>query len=154
MKRATILLASRGDANKETTKGASTVAWHRSFSSSSLKKIFDQVRGFRCRIHSSPDFLPRSCPCVASSHFCLDNLSPIVTLSSTPSSPSSDPDHNYPSETLECRNQIIQHLTEKAIVRSINPRNSRRPSSPRPTVRCFRPGRLPSPEVVKDLPNN
>lgn len=80
MNRATILLASRGDANKETTKGASTVAWHRSFSSSSLKKIVDQVRGFRCRIHSSPDFLPRSCPCVASSHFCLDNLSPIVTL--------------------------------------------------------------------------
>ena len=115
-------MASRGDTNKESTKGASTVARHRSFSSSSLKKIVSQVRDFRCRIHSLPDFLPRSCSCVASSHFCLEcNLSPIVTLSSTPSSPSSDPDHNYPSETLECRTQI-QHLTEKAIVRSINPR--------------------------------
>lgn len=125
-------MTSRGDTNKEgTTKGASTVAWHCSFSSSSLKRIVSQVRNFRCRIHSSPDFLSRPCSCVASSHFCLDNLSPIVTLSFTPSSPSSDPDHNYPSETLECGDQI-QLLTEKAIVRSIHPRNPRRPSTHRP----------------------
>lgn len=121
-------MTSRGDTNKETTAGASTLAWHRSFSSSSLKKIVSQVRNFRCRIHSSPDFLLRSCSCVAGSHFCVDNLSLIVTLSSTPSSPSSDPGHNYMSETLE-RGDQIRPSTEKAIVRSINPRNPREPST-------------------------
>ena len=81
---------------------------------------------------------PDPAPALLAPHFCVDNLSSIVTLSSASSGPSSDSDHNYLSKTLECGDQI-RPSTEKAIVRSLNPRNPRGPSTHRPLLSAGSP---------------